>query len=474
MTRAILAVPFLLAACAHLTPAEHPSIPASDARNIATLEQGIATALPGRLEEEWQLVTALENAGLLHLAYLYAVPLARAPGHPHHLEAYESLVRLQEPRHDDFLVPASLNALPPPAGLSAPALVQLSFLRAQIAFRKGQLEEVLALTAQVPEGNAFFPRAQYLTAITLADPRLAGGARLEEALDVLTRLVPKLGPSRDANVRSMALLGLGRISYGLRRWAEAVRWYEAAAQLAPTRTEALFERSFASLQQGDWAHALAALSSPEVIAAGIAEAPVAEAMVLHFSGDDLGAEKVLASVKPSASAQACEPRQNPRLAKADEVIASWQRELAVVENTAGWSGTATGTTFADFLRRNLDTLGKLREHLCSKASQFAQNNRAMFASSADLLGIEVALGHRDLDLAIARAERVLAQFPREGAPTSELLFRLAALRQARAEVLSGADAEEERAQVSRLIGRILEGDQTWERLEEARHFLDAR
>lgn len=497
----------LITSCAH-QPAPSPRRPVriatADALTILALDRELSStdAFARRLEVEWELAHALERAGLLNLAFIYATPLARTPAHPHHLDGLETLARLQALRQDDFLIPSIFNQYfekPNPAVLSAPAMARVAWLRARIAFRRGQHADALALCAQVPAGAPVFARAQYLKAIILADVRFEAGARSGEALTILERLARPADPKQEGGeqVREQALLALGRLAYGQKRWADSVRWYEQATQLAPIRARALFEQSFAFIQQRDWASALARLRSSEVRNSGLTEASLTEAIALHYSGDPAGAEGALQKARhpldtvnwneaePARAAVAWRTgrdvapqslalaREDRRLARLFASIESFELERRLVLDTAEWRGSRTAEDFERFLTLNLGTLQKTSAVGAHNEFKELQRFSAFHAQAADIVGIEVALARRDLNGAIECAERTLSPLESEGGPAaSDVRFRLAALKQARAEVLTGADAAQESAEVAQLIARILAGDQTWERLEEARRFVD--
>ncbi|MDP1827412.1 MAG: hypothetical protein Q8L48_29350 [Archangium sp.] len=498
----------LITSCAH-QPAPSPPRPVriatADALAILALDRELSSSpegAPRRFEAEWELVQALERAELLNLTFIYAVRLVRTPLHPHQVDGLETLARLQELRQDDFLIPSLFNTefqKPSPPALSAPAMARVAWLRARIAFRRGKHADALALCAQVPAGAPVFARTQYLKAIMLTDVRVEGGAGAGEAATILERLAGPADPKQEGGeqVREQALLALGRLAYGQKRWADSVRWYEQAAQLAPIRARALFEQSFAFMQQRDWVSALARLRSGEVRNSGLTEASLTEAMVLHYSGDPAAAEVALEQARhgpetvdwneaePARAADAWrtgrgvapEPlalaREDRRLARLFASIESFELERRLVLDTAEWRGTGTAASFAQFLTQNLETLQKTSAILAHGEFKELQRFSSFHAQAADLVGIEVALARRDLNGAIGCAERTLTALQGEGGPVaSDLMFRLAALKQARAEVLTGAEAAQERLEVAQLIARILGGDQTWPRLEEARRFGD--
>lgn len=495
----------LLVACAH-APVSEPgpkvvrSIAPADRKVLAALvsQNESETELAARMEVEWKLVQALERTGLNHLAFVYGAPIVKASAHPHHLDAVEALLRLQPLSGDDLLAPSLLNqALSggAPAGLSAGAVARFAYLRARIAFRRGELDQVLSLTSQVPAASPVFALSQYVRAVVLADPRLTGGPRIREALTTLEALAGLEDTTQEKAeaVRDQTLLALGRLHFGQGHWPEAVRWYERAAQRPAVRARAMFEQSYALMKQREWVRAAALLQRPEVRASGIAEAATAQAMALHYAGDAAGAERVLSTIRPedtvdwmtieparaddacrtgrSISAQTSALlKENHRLWGLYAFIKSLEDERLLVTTT--WSG-APATSFEPYLTQNHASLRMAGAQRCLRELQELQFQSRLAVDTATFLGIEVALAGRDLDLAIERAERLLPAMPVKSVPRADLLFRIAALRQARAEAMKGPEAAEERAQVVRLIEEILAGDATFERYGEARGFLDA-
>lgn len=505
--RASLLLVCLLAACTHAPPKEErPTLRAiapADRDAIAELRRINDTVADqsARLEAEWKLVQALEHAGLLNLAFIYVTAILRAPGHPHFLEAVEAQLRLQALRRDELLAPSILNnklAHGAPAGLSPQGTARLAYVRARIAFRKGELKNCLSLTSEVPPSSPVFARTQYQRAIALADPRLEGGARTDEAITTLEALAALEDPAQEERerVRDQTLLALGRLHYGARRWSDASRWYELAAKRPAVKARAMFEESFVRFQQRAWAAGLALLQSREVRDSGIAEAATAEAMALHFAGDQAGAERAIAAAQlhregdtvdwttaeaPRAE-DACRTgrwlapqtlallQENHRIALVLANLEAFENERLAV--TSAWQGEPA-TTFEMYLTQNLGSLKLALGSMCLTELRNLERESGVATDVADLIGIEVALSARDLDRAIERAERMMNHMPEKSVPRADLLFRLVALRQARAEVMTGPDAAAERTQIAKDLEEILAGDPSFERMEEARHFLDA-
>lgn len=479
----------VLAGCAHHGGNQVATVFSDEAREISRLE---ARASP---EMELELVLALERARLFYLAFIDASALANSES-PQRVMALETLVRLQEERQDDFFIPSLLERLSNEkrlGNLSSAAAARVTWLTARIAYRRGLFGQVVSLCEQVPSTSADFARAQYLMALALADDRLDAGAGLDRARSVLGRLAEGVDArqERAEAVHAQSLLALGRLAYARREWSVSVAWYERAAKRPSVRSTALFEQSLALIRAGDFGRALELLRSDEVRQSGNPEVAVTEAMAAHFARDATSAEAALARARAAprvdwAKAEsglaldACRTgrdvspmelklaRENPILLRLLASLESAENERRVVSQVEAWQRDSTGAAFDSLLRPNIDTLRQVADRFCLNTFRSQQAAVATSEGLAELVGIEVALARRDLDTAIARTELVVSRMPAKGAPTSELLFRLMALKQARAEALKGPEAEEARAEVVTLLERIADQDPAFDRLEEAR------
>lgn len=484
----------LLGACAHRSGHEVATVFADEAREISRLEHSDSP------EQQLQMVVALQRARLFTLAFIYGSGVAKSSG-PQRLAALETLVRLQEQRQDDFLIPSMLERLSREqglSGLSAFAVERVTWFNARIAYHRGLLSQVVALCEQIPPTSIDFARAQYLMGLALADERLEGGAGRERALGVFGRLAEGVDQNQTGAevVHAQSLLALGRLAYARREWAAATAWYERAAKLPSVRTTALFEQSLALLRAGDFVRSVALLRSDEVRESGIAEVALTEAMALHFSRDATSAEAALtraagtapnvdwSNAAPGRALEVCKTgqggsplelklaRENPRLTRLLASLEAAESERRVVSQVESWQHDSTASAFDGYLGQNLETLRQVADRRC--LNEFRNQQAAVDTSRglAELVGIEVALARRDLDTAIARTESVLSRLPSKSVSTSEMLFRLMALKQARSEVLKGAEAQEAHAQVVALLERIVDGDPAFERLDEARRLLN--
>lgn len=499
-TALALSALFFVAGCAHSTSSTR-SATVSDTDAVEILRLAVEADSSGRGAREtdewlWQLSGRFEQAGLFNLAFIYGASVAKG-GSAHRDEAIEALARLQEVRQDDFLIPSLLmkrfeNATTPV--VTAVAVDRVRWLLARIFFRRGALPQVVTVSGQSTPTNLDGLRCLYLEALAFADDRLDGAARRGEASRLLEQVLGGLD-AKNLDMEAMrphVLLALGRLAFAQRQWSAAADWYERAAKHPRHAAVARLELAHVFIQQAAWARALWLLRQPEVRELG-PTASLTEAIAAHFSGDGRGAEVALGRISaegapatwkdaaPTAAYEAYRStadspllrrvRANLRVSRLMASLDSFEAERRVVAGVARWQGTATGTQFETWLRQNHEFLQQVAATVILKTLQEEEAADAVAAAQADLVGIEVALARRDLDVAIERTERVLAGSPANGPATSDLLFRLAAMKQARAEVLTGADAELEKAEVAAVLERIVAGDPAYQRLDEARRLL---
>lgn len=500
--RVILLPPLLLMACASgprplASAEERTRLSTGEAQALLALESSAepAPSVETRREHDWQQAQALERAGLLSLAAARDDFLARDVENPHRDAAIEALVRLSAQRDEELLSATMLERLlsERPAALSPQASARASWLRTKLAVRVGQLDQALAQSEQVPSTSPYFAQTQYLRGLALADPR---GSRSAEAAPVFERLakgVPGTTPEQTTRVQGLSLLALGRLAAAAHHWADAARWDEQAARFEAVRAEAKFERGVALLQQGDLAGALASFRD-EVVRALTGEARLLEAIALHWSGDAAGARAALealrgveAPVRSWTSEDALRalrtgqgaPASAIRAVKANRRLASVlanadavERERQLVRATPELMAAPLGGELLQALDAEAGMLREMAGTLARSEFQRWQAQEGFARDAALLVGVEVALAQRDLDGAVAYLEETARLLPSEGPVSAELLLRLAAVRRARAEVLSGAAAEDEWVQVRALVERIAAVAPGYERLADARALLE--
>lgn len=303
-----LALAVLLCACACATaqkPGAFPELPdpmPADAAAEAALDAA------WKQNEPVALAQALEARRLPLAAMLRYDALLRDGASEERLAAVEGLVRVQRLLGDRYFVPSALHKFYDPAAWQALPPETLERVHVQLAlldYRMGKLDETVSLAETVRPASPARARALYIAALALVDPR-SSKRDFERALGLLQELVSMPGEGQDdfEQVRALGLLGLGRITYGMRRYGDAVRWYAQAEQAPDARAEALLEGAFAKYQNHDPAGALAALDAPELNDGRWPEAAILGGIIRHFSRPQQDVELALKRLEKRAPPEA--------------------------------------------------------------------------------------------------------------------------------------------------------------------------
>jgi hypothetical protein len=175
-----------------------------------------------------------------------------------------------------------------PPGLSAEAQSQLQYLRAVALERDGKLDEALSALAQVPTSSPLYAKALYRMGVLEADPHRAGGAKAVQALARFEAVLALRDSAQEdlARVKSLALLGIGRLRYARGEYALASRAYEAVPRFSRFWGDALLENAFACFRRDDLGGALGSLESlhaPQFEGAFAPESWILKASVFYFS-----------------------------------------------------------------------------------------------------------------------------------------------------------------------------------------------
>ena len=247
---------------------------------------------PGlRAKSEFYLAQSLQKAGLLVTASTYHADVVRSgPGHPFYLESVQALVELQRSLDDPYLVPSVLaKAYREQWGaLADPSRSRLYYLVALMRHRARKLDEARQLLLLVSKDSPVYAKSRYLLGVVVSDPRFPGGPRPDEALQAFQDALDQRPPAQEglADVRQLALLGKGRVHYGLGQYELAVKEYEQVPRFSKYWDQALFELGFARFRAGDFGGALGALQalhSPQFESAFQPESWLVKATVYYFS-----------------------------------------------------------------------------------------------------------------------------------------------------------------------------------------------
>jgi tetratricopeptide (TPR) repeat protein len=479
--RAALAFLFLASACASLRVVpDEPELPDPFVPD-APLEREIvdlgarAEAGPRRVSDtpDLDLALALERRRMPVAAFVYLDSILRSGG-PAQLRAVTALVRLQKTLGDDFLIPNELNKYFDNvrwAVLPEATLTRINVMIAQIDHHRGKLDEALEFVRAVPPTSPLHARALYLEGLLLADPRNPLGAeRFDQALQAFRRVLEHPAPELQEDferVRALATLGLGRVSYGIGRYADAVRWYDRAEQIPWARAVALFEGAYARFQNDDVAGALDRLNRPEITAGFWPEAPVFEATVHYFEAQGAGLGKaerslakldrlhaLVAPIEPHITgplddnlnrllepdgglppALLAELRSNRRLMGVSRLVKQIERERAAVLAVRAWQTSPFARELAGYLDENATLLRKVASQLVKNRLTEMWKAQRGFEDNADIVRFELktaqaqlaAKGSSHSAAAADTLKKIIPRLEDGSSQKAELLFQLAEL-----------------------------------------------
>jgi tetratricopeptide (TPR) repeat protein len=248
---------------------------------------------------DYYLASSFQRLNLPFAAFVYFTPIVQAgPQHPYHLKAVEALVALQEILHDDFLIPSQLNNFYDRyadawATLPLEVLARINYLIGRISHRKVKLDEAKQFLEAVPETSAYYSKAQYLLAITLADPRFpaadeaARSKNVEAAITIFEGVLKAKGKQFDyEDTVQLTYLALGRTNYNVGQYDKATEWYEKVPRFSKYWDSSLFENGFSRFQNDDLGGALGSLQglyAPQFAGAFQPEAWILTSTTYYFS-----------------------------------------------------------------------------------------------------------------------------------------------------------------------------------------------
>lgn len=408
------------------------------ARSLYGLAEGAADP-EVKQKAQYYLAQALARKGLLTAAAIYETDIVKAgPSHPYYLKAVEALADLQEKLKDPYLIPSVLDAQYQPSwkDLPAPVAGRVNYLVATSRERGDKLEEAEQLLRSVPPESSVYARARYLLGVIYSNPRFPNGPRNEDALKMFEEVVALPARKNDPEseqTRQLALLGVGRVYYGMGQYAKAVEAYERVPRFSRYWDQALFENGFARFRNEDYGGALGslqALHAPQFEGSFQPESWLLKATVYHFSClfseskaslkafEDLYlpmAEKL----KPLIDAQTddysgyeamvADPksdklprpvllwvRGNERIRGVFDLIAAIDREKAALAEDPAWKGTPMATELASYLDQNRQTLVQTAGKLVKNRLTEAYQNIRKFNNDGDLIRLETTLAEKRL------------------------------------------------------------------------------
>jgi tetratricopeptide (TPR) repeat protein len=398
-----------------------------------------------RRKSEYYLAQSFLNAGLPTTALVYFSTIVDAgKEHPFYLKAVEGLVDVQARLDDQNLVPNKLNnSYDAEAWGKLPKEVQarINLMIGNIARRKAKFEEARIFLEAVAPENAVYGQARYLLGVVLADPRFPGREDPEvakqlnrAALDAF-QAVANLKDARQVglkNVRELALLGLGRLHYGMGEFQKATEAYERIPRFSRFWDVALFENGFARFQNDDYGGALGtlqALYAPQFEGAFQPESRVLTATVYYFACLYDESKRSLADYEriylpmrqallPLVEGEGKEPtayyelllngektlprpvllwvRSNERVRDVFANLEQVDREKATIAGTPEWRGGQMAATLQGYLDQNRTVLTQVAGTLVRDRLVEAARNIKTYMDQANIIRFETSNAEKEL------------------------------------------------------------------------------
>lgn len=247
-----------------------------------------------KAKSEYYLAASFHKKGMAVSAFVYYDAILKAgKTHPFHLKAVEGLVNVQDTLDDQYLIPSELNKYYDAdawATLPSEVLARVNYLIATLDNRSGKLDEARDFALAVPAEATVFLKAQYLLGIIYADPRYPAepAKRNEDAIKSFETVInSKLtGQKDDIATKQLALLGLGRVHYGMGRYDRSSEAYDQIPRFSRYWDQSLFENGFARFQNDDLGGGLGslqALHAPQFAGAFQPESWILKSTIYYFS-----------------------------------------------------------------------------------------------------------------------------------------------------------------------------------------------
>jgi hypothetical protein len=396
-----------------------------------------------RYKAEYYLASSFQRQKLPFTAFMYFNPIVQAgPAHPFHNKAVEAFVALQEQLRDDFLIPKILNNnydkfADTWATLPLEVLARINYMVGRISYQSGKFDDAKQFLEALPDTSQFYAKAQYLRAITLADPRFAASdendrrAHTEQAIDILENILKIRTRQLDfAETQQLTLLALGRTNYNVGLFAKSVESYEKIPRFSKFWDQALFENGFARFQNDDLGGGLGSLQglyAPQFAGAFQPESRILTATIYYFSclyeeskSALLEFEKIYLPMAEQLKIELESPNQEPTfylgLLESDRVpgaVRNWvtsnermlgllkmRREIEFEKKRIGESQSWRAAKLSDELTKFLDENSAVIE----KAAGTTARNRLMdaqktirgFSDQAEIIRFEIAKAEKEL------------------------------------------------------------------------------
>ncbi|MFN7131793.1 MAG: tetratricopeptide repeat protein [Myxococcales bacterium] len=251
-----------------------------------------AAAEEVRLKSEYYLAQSYFKKGLYNAALRqYSYVMQAGPNHPYYFKSVEGIINISEVLREDFITGALLDKEYNDdfIKLGDDYLAKVNYIVGVVSYRKNKLKSddgAIPFLNLVTADSSYYARARYLLGVIYArngenDKAIAS---FEDVLKLKDSL--KLQYADLAEIKQLADLGLARTYYGMGRYADAVKHYDAIPRFSEYWDEALFENGWARFQNEDPGGALGslqALHAPQFAGSFQPESWILKATVYYFA-----------------------------------------------------------------------------------------------------------------------------------------------------------------------------------------------
>ncbi len=402
-----------------------------------------------RLKSEYYLAQSLAKKGLPVSAMIQYGGIVRSgKAHPHYLKAVEGLVNLQKELDDQEMIPRTLDKLYSDdwATLPVEVLGRINYLVGKVSLRQGKYEDAKNFLEAVPSETSVYPKAQYLLGVALADLKFPGGAKNEEAIAAFERVLKAKAPNYEdlVDTQHLALLGLGRVWYGMGQYQKSVEAYERVPRFTKFWDQALFENGFARFQNDDYGGSLGslqALHAPQFEGAFQPESWILKSTVYYFSclydeakttlaEYDRVYQPIMEKLKPLVEeAQDDElyfklvnerseriPKSVLNFIRTDERVVGLfkmlnqiDQEKSAITANQSWRGSKLPGELVSYLDQNRAVLIKLVGNYTRRALKAAHDTIRAFTDQAEIIRFETSKAEKEIAEQGIDHKKLLAQ-----------------------------------------------------------------
>lgn len=222
-------------------------------------------SVPERQDAEWGLAQALDGGGYQVAALIYYIGVFKfGTTHRHYVDSVGALVSVARALHDDFVVPATLNARFDADAfekLDADKVNAINYMIGGLSYRQGKYDDAASLLSGVAKNAQDFLRAHYLLGVIhVRQHDNAGAIKIFDEVEQAVKADEDEDTER-AEVRRLAILGKARCEYALGHFKEATALYNEVPRYTHEWFDAVFENGWAYYQQEDYGRALGQVES---------------------------------------------------------------------------------------------------------------------------------------------------------------------------------------------------------------------